>query len=291
MEMHCTAPDMPWRRPPEEMSPQERSEYGGPWMSIETLRSLYALYVERNSPILVAEDRSGRIVANIDLWLADEPEPVGRNAFVEIVQEHAEYVGSGLENAFLGYAADAARGLGYPALDGSFGIGGLGTDYFEKRALGFHIWDEHDRIEVACEGGRAPRLREVPASGDLVRDVCVLGRWAPTEFVWLVRVEDQGHRLEVDAAGARCFIAGLDAADVRGPEEPGRVLDTTLFVPGDRRHDAALVSELLRIYAAYGAANGYEVVRTFVPAEVTGKLVGLEVLASGYIGTCLRMPL
>jgi hypothetical protein len=260
-------------------------------MSLETLRPLYALYVQRSSPILVAEDESGRVVANIDLWLADEPEPVGRNAFVEIAQEHAEYLGSGLQNAFLGYAADIARALGYPALDGSFGIGGLSTDYFEKRAMGFRTWDEHDGVEVACRRGPVPRLREAPATGDAVEDTCVLGRWAPSEFIWLVRVEEEGHRLELDVAGARCLVAGLDAVHVRGAEPPGTRLDATFFVPPDGRHDPTLVSELLRAYAAYGAQQGYEAFSTFVPSRVAEKLSGVDVLSGSYIGTCLRMRL
>lgn len=291
VEMHCTLPDMPWPRPPEEMTPDERAEYGGPWMSLETLRPHYALYQERSSPILIAQDAAGRPVGALDLWLSDEPEPVGRNAFVEIVQEHVEYVGSGLENALIGYAAGVARRLGYPVLDGSFGIGGLSTDYYEKRAMGFRIWDEHDLIEVACEPGPLPDLVPIAVSEETVRGLAVLGRWAPTEYVWRFRAEDEGDRLAVRIGGQRCLVESLEACLVRGAGRPGEVLDVSLFVPGDRRYDAALVSELLRICASYGAGRGYDALKTFVPSALTGQISGVAVRGAQYAGTCLRMTL
>ena len=291
VSMHCTVPDMPWPRPPEQMTPEERTRYGGGWMSVETLCPLYALYVERNSPILVAEDEAGRIVGNVDLWLADEPEPIGRNAFVEIVQEHAEYLGSGLENAMLTYAAETARTLGYPALDGSFGIGGLGTDYFDKRRIGFRIWDEHDRVEVACAAGPLPQVTEAPAAGSAVSGLVVLGRYAPTEYIWLRRTDRQSYRFEVRTGKGRCLIQGLDAAFVRGAAEPGKVLDVTLYVPPDRRHDAALVGELLHISAALGGARGFSALQTWIPSAVTERLTGVGLRWARYAGTCLRMRL
>jgi hypothetical protein len=315
VESHCTVPDKPWPRPPDEMTPEERTEYGGFWMSLETLRPHYRLYAERGSPILVAEDSAGRIVGALDLWLADEPEPVGRNAFVEIVEEHVECLGSGLENALIGYAANVARHLRYPTLDGSFGIGGLSTDYYEKRTMGFHIWDEHDLIEVACQPGPRPRplapstgrtrrpvrapasragrpqLVEVPITGEAVRDVVALGRWAPTEYIWRFRAEEEADRLEVRIRGHRCLMECLDASCVRGADRPGEVLDASLLVPGDRRHDAELVSELLRICAGYGAERGYRSLKTFIPSALTPQLSGVGICAAQYAGTCLRMKL
>jgi GNAT superfamily N-acetyltransferase len=274
------------------MTPEERCEYGGAWMSLESLGPHYALYVERGSPIFVAEDDSGRIVGNLDLWLADEPEPVGRNAFVEIVVEHAEYVGSGLENAMLGYAAEVARALGYPALDGSFGIGGLSDDYFAKRAMGFRIWDEHDRVDAACGAGVLPKLAAVPATGDATRGLVVVGRWAPTEYVWLAgRADEEGLRLGTAVMGERCLIQAADAARWRGKTQPGFALDVTFYVPPERTHDAALVSELFRAFAAYGASQGFRMFCTWIPSTVAHKLSGVEVLSAAYAGTCLRMRL
>jgi len=289
VEMHFTAPDMPWARPPEEMSPEERAEYGGPWMSIETLKPYYAVYVERGSPILVAEDNSGRIVANIDLWLADEPEPVGRNAFVEIVQEDAEYLGSGLENAFLGYAAEVARVFGYEALDGSFGIGGLSDDYSAKRAMGFRIWDEHDRLEIACNPGPIADMVDLAAAGEAIQDLVVLGRWAPTEYVWLLgrAGEPDEHRFGVQAAGQRCVIHGQQVKPAGTEGRP----EATFYLPADRRHDAALVGELCRIYSAFGARLGLDSFDCWVPSAVTDGLSGIEVKSARYAGTCLRMRL
>ena len=295
--MHCTSPDMPWPRPPEQITPEERSEYGGAWMSLETLRPHYAVYVEGGSPILVAEDAGGRIVANLDLWLAHEPEPVGRNAFVEIVQEHAEYVGSGLENAMLDYAAEVARALGYPALDGSFGIGGLSDDYAAKRAMGFRIWDEHDRIEVGCAPGPAVQFKEVPATRTAVQGLVVLGRWAPTEYVWLLgRDDEQGHRLEVEVGGACCLIQGADAVRYRGASEPGQALDVTFYVPPDlyqlwHEKESPLVSELFRVYGAYGAAKAFRTFQAWIPCAVAAGLSGVDLRSAEYAGTCLRMRL
>jgi len=291
VEMHCSIPDMPWARPPEEMTPDERSEYGGWWMSLETLSELYRQYAERHSPILVAEDAAGRVVGNVDLWLAREPEPVGASASVEIVQEHAEYVGSGLENELLRYSVEVAQALGCPSLDGSFGWGGLSTDYFEKRQMGFRIWDEHDQIEVACVPGPTTGLSDASPSGDTVRDAVILARWAPTEFVWLNRTEQGDHHLRVEIDGAICFVGGFDAVNVRGPGPRGDMLDATFYVPGDRRHDAALVSKLLRAYAAYGAERGYRVFRTGVPSVITPELRDVEIGSGQYVATCLRMKL
>ncbi len=291
VDMHCSIPDMPWARPPEEMTPDELCEYGGPWMSLETLRELYRQYAERHSPILVAENAAGRIVGNVDLWLAREPEPVGANAFVEIVQEHAEYVGSGLENELLRYSVDVARALGRPALDGSFGWGGLSTDYFEKRRMGFRIWDEHDQIEVACVPGPTTGLSDAAPSGDAVQHALLLARWAPTEFVWLNRTEQGDHHLEVEIDGTICFVGGFDAMCVRGTEPRGEVLDATFYVPGDRRHDAPFVSRLLRAYAAYGEENGYRVFRTGVPSVISPDLRGVDIRSAEYAATCLRMRL
>ena len=291
VEMHCSIPDMPWARPPEEMTPGELNEYGGPWMSLATLGELYRRYVERHSPILVAEDAAGRIVGNVDLWVARESEPVGANAFVEIVQEHAEYVGSGLENELLGYSVDVARALGCPALDGSFGWGGLSTDYFEKRRTGFRIWDEHDQIEVACVPGPTTGLSDASPSGDTVRDAVILARWAPTEFVWLNRTEQGDHHLRVEIDGAICFVGGVDAVCVRGAEPRGQVLDTSFYVPGDRRHDAVFISKLLRAYAAYGAEHGYRVFRTGVPSVISPELREVDIRSAEYAATCLRMRL
>jgi len=291
VEMHCSIPDMPWARPPEEMTPDELHEYGGPWMSIESLSELYRQYAERHSPILVAEDGAGRVVGNVDLWVAREPEPVGANAFVEIVQEHAEYVGSGLENELLRYSVEVAHVLGCPALEGSFGWGGLSTDYFEKRRMGFRIWDEHDQVEVACVPGPATGLSDVAPSGDTVRDAVILARWAPTEFVWLNRVNEGDHHLRVEIDGAICFVGGFDAVHVRGTEPRGEVLDATFYVPGDRRHDAAFISKLLRAYAAYGAEHCYRVFRTGVPSVISPELREVDIRSAEYAATCLRMRL
>jgi GNAT superfamily N-acetyltransferase len=291
VQMHCSIPDMPWARPPEEMTPEERSAYGGPWMSIETLRELYGQYAARHSPILVAEDASGRVVGNVDLWVSREAEPVGPNAFVEIVQEHAEYVGSGLENELLRYAAEVARALRCPALDGSFGWGGLSDDYYQKRRMGFHIWDEHDEVEAACAPGPMVGVSDIASCADTVHDAVILARWAPTEFAWLNWLEKEPHYLKIESGRAICFASGTDAVHRRGSDPHGEVLSTTFYVPGDRRHDAALVSDLLRVYGAYAADYGYRVFRVGVPSAVTPELRGVEVHWTKYVATCLRMGL
>jgi hypothetical protein len=291
--LNCSVPDVPPEKPLEEMTPEERAEYGGPWMSIETLTPHYQEYERRGFPILVAESADSRIVGHLDLWLADEPEPVGRAACAEVVMEHAAYLGSGLENALLRYAAEVAVAFGLPALEGGMGIGGLGDDYLAKRALGFYLWDEHDRVEVASTG--APSAVEAEPVSDpsaVLQGLTILGRWAPRDYVWWFR-RDPGNEslLRLEVQGEPCLALAVDAAEWGGGTEPGEVQDLTFYVPAARRHDPRFLSSVLGAYAAAAESTGAQAFRTWVPCCVSEGLTGVEVRSVTYGGAWLRKRL
>jgi hypothetical protein len=291
VELNCTVPDRPWEKPPEELSPEERAEYGGPWMSLETLIPHYQEYEKRGFPILVAENAAGQIVGHLDLWLVDEPEPVGVAACAEVVMEHAHYVGSGLENALLRYAGEVAREIGRPVLEGGMGIGGLSDDYVPKRALGFRIWDEHDRIEVACVTN-APGCAVEPVDEDeaAIQGLTVVGRWAPSGFIWSIgrRPPTGQGRFGLEVEGRPGVVQAVDAAEWGGGTAPGEVQDVTFYVPAPKRHDAGFLSSLLGTYAALSGRMGARSFRTWVPCSVTSELRGVTLLSAQYAGAWLR---
>ena len=102
----------------EELSPWQRYMHGGSWVDIGYCREHIKWYGRRGNLCFIAETTAtvgkANIVGHMELWLADEPQPIGRNVGIEILALSPESLD--VENVLLDHAVEVSSQLGYPSL-------------------------------------------------------------------------------------------------------------------------------------------------------------------------------
>ena len=84
----------------EDLTPYERWLNGGPWMDVTTLTP-HLQRLTRNDGIVLVAEENGRVLAEAEASLSDEPPPFGRNLNLEVIYTLRGHAGRGLGSALM----------------------------------------------------------------------------------------------------------------------------------------------------------------------------------------------
>jgi len=111
----------------EELSVAERFAHGGPWMSIETLAP-HLNYMLINGQYPLVAEVNGKVVGELELYIGKEPSPLGKTAFIDVLEVHKDYRGRGIGKALVNKAIEIAEGSGCDTI----------SVWPSKEAIGFY---------------------------------------------------------------------------------------------------------------------------------------------------------
>jgi GNAT superfamily N-acetyltransferase len=96
-----------------DLTPYQRWINGGPWMDPGTCAAHLRRQLAGGGIVLVAEmPRGGRVLAEAELFVADEPPPFGRNLNLAVLYVHRNHQGQGLGSALMQHTLALARSEG-----------------------------------------------------------------------------------------------------------------------------------------------------------------------------------
>jgi predicted N-acetyltransferase YhbS len=126
--VHLTNPDRPFDRPPEGMTIDERCNYGGPWMAVETCAiHLNNLLAWGYLPLVVEEH--GRVIAEAEYYVGPDIPPLGRALDISVLFVHSNHQRQGAGSLLM---SEMIRGARQDGCD-SVTVGNVGAPDFYRR--------------------------------------------------------------------------------------------------------------------------------------------------------------
>ena len=168
-----------------QVPPGQESQPGGPWSDDEWLLAHFNRYAERGNITLLVEDASGKVVGFVDLWVADEPDPVGSSLDVECIDYFHRYYALGIETVLLQEAEKVAKGADLPALD--IGTNTSSGDYPVLRRFGLKVFYEYDHVLCRTRkprNGKRPERRTLSPKDVDLDGLIKASHWSPTDFTF-----------------------------------------------------------------------------------------------------------
>jgi GNAT superfamily N-acetyltransferase len=247
-----------------DLTPFQRWINGGPWLDPQMCAYHLRRRMRGGSTVLVAEvPKGGRILAEAELSLADEPRPFGRNLNLAVLYVHRNYHRQGLGSALMKHTLALARVEGCD----TYTVAHADAPGFYRRhgLRGAERWTRF-RIPVRVTRVRYT-LEPLPnASYDLVRGWAMpLGRYQNAHHDWeRVRPGAVPAFKEWQAFRVERFwlTAGRSRAAIifdEQPQYPG-VANTFLYTPA--RLTPALVSAARDLAARLGFSHLHCYART-----------------------------
>jgi ribosomal protein S18 acetylase RimI-like enzyme len=165
-----------------DLSPYQRWLNGGPWLDPETCAFHLQRFLDRVGFVFVVE-LGGRVVAEAELSVADEPPPYGRNLNLSALYVHRNQHGQGFGSALMRQALALAAAERCDL----FTVANAEAPGFYKKH-GLKLAERWTRFEIPIRPGRAPHYTLEPledAAYDLVRGwAAPIGRYQNAHTDW-----------------------------------------------------------------------------------------------------------
>jgi ribosomal protein S18 acetylase RimI-like enzyme len=172
----------------ENLSSLDKYLIGGPWMSLETCVSYVGFLLSRGQYPLVAEI-NGKIVGEIEVFIGEEPLPLGKNACISVLEVAKKYRRKGVGRALVSEAMKLAEEQKCEVIVTSPEENAIG--FYKKCGLNETLM-ELKNVEIDLEAfspvsDAIVDMRELYFDDDLRGMHMVLGRWDSSFAQWLKR--------------------------------------------------------------------------------------------------------